>query len=92
MAAMEQVTAPTMTRMVASLERDGLVRRRTDTGDKRVVWVTATSRGRKLIEQGRKARVRFLEDHVAALTAAERRILARASEIMHRIYFDSRED
>ena len=86
MAAMEQVTPPTMTRMVASLERDGLVRRRADRRDKRVTWVRATAKGRKLIDNGRAQRVRFLQEHVNDLTPRERRVLAEASAIMHRIY------
>jgi DNA-binding MarR family transcriptional regulator len=90
MARMEQVTPPTMTRMVASLERDGLVKRQTDASDKRVIWVEATAKGRRLIEQGRMARVAFLEQHVADLPAEDRRALARASELMHQIYFEAR--
>jgi DNA-binding MarR family transcriptional regulator len=87
MARMEQVTPPTMTRMVASLEGAGLVSRRADTTDKRVVWVEATAKGRRLIEQGRRQRVRFLAEHLADLPRADQRTLMRASELMHQIYF-----
>src|SRR5262245_65493054 len=41
----EQVSAPTMTRLVAGLEADGLLRREPDAADKRVVWLRATPRG-----------------------------------------------
>lgn len=90
MARMEQVTPPTMTRMVASLERDGLVRRRDDAADKRVIWVEATAKGRRLIEDGRRARVAFLARQVASLTNEDRAVLSKASELMHSIYFGSR--
>src|SRR5881392_862863 len=45
LAAAEQVRPPTITKLVAALERAGLVERGVDAADKRVVRVTATSRG-----------------------------------------------
>jgi DNA-binding MarR family transcriptional regulator len=92
MASMEQVTPPTMTRMVAALEREGLVRRWPDARDKRVVWVRATPKGRRVIERGRAQRVAFLSAQVAMLTQDERSTLLRASELMHRLYFGTRGD
>ena len=86
MAAMEQVRAPTMTRMVAALERDGLVRRRTDQRDKRLVRVRATAKGRALIERGRRQRVRFLERLLDERSPFDRETLARASAIMLELY------
>src|SRR5712691_9907673 len=38
----EQVSAPTVTRLVVGMERDGLVRREADPHDGRVVWLRAT--------------------------------------------------
>jgi DNA-binding MarR family transcriptional regulator len=62
----EQVKAPTMTRVVAALEADGLVRRRADSQDARAVLLEATPRGVRLMQQGRQRRVtriaRALED------------------------------
>lgn len=92
MARVEQVTPPTMTRMVASLERDGLVRRNTDASDKRVTWVEATAKGRRLIEDGRRARVAFLARHLGRLSEPDRTTLMRAAELMHSIYYESRDD
>ena len=51
LAAAEQVRPPTMTRIVAGLEEAGLVARETDARDRRVVRVTATGRGRRLMEE-----------------------------------------
>src|SRR3954468_16961469 len=41
----EQVSAPTMTRLIVGMERDGLVRREDDPADGRVVWLQATPKG-----------------------------------------------
>lgn len=65
----EQVRPPTMTRLVQALEEDRLVIRTPDSGDRRVAWITATARGRRLLLRGRKARVRAL---AASLTSLDR--------------------
>src|SRR6516225_4152704 len=52
----EQVRPPTMSRIIAGLERDGLVRRRR-TDDKRRVRLEATAAGTKILQQGRLRRV-----------------------------------
>lgn len=67
LAAAEQVTKPTMTRLLQGLERDGLVRRRPDTGDGRVVRVSATARGSRALDAARRARVARLEALLADL-------------------------
>ena len=43
--------APTATRMLDGLERDGIVERRHSTSDRRVVTVRLTRRGRRLMDQ-----------------------------------------
>src|SRR5688572_32560330 len=53
----EQVSRPTITRLVASLEAKGLVVREPDESDGRVTWVRATPLGREMMERGRAARV-----------------------------------
>ena len=53
LASAERVTAPTMTRLVAALEADGLVSRRDDVRDRRVVWLSATAKGKKIIAGGK---------------------------------------
>src|SRR5438477_1662657 len=45
----EQVSAPTVTRLIAGMERDGLVRRDGDDRDARVVWLHPTARGTRLL-------------------------------------------
>ncbi|MEK6611386.1 MAG: MarR family transcriptional regulator [Gemmatimonadota bacterium] len=73
----EGVRAPTMSRLVVSMERDGLVRRRTAPEDARSVLVEATSRGRSLILAGRARRLMRLQRAARALTPADLRSLAR---------------
>ena len=86
LAAMEQVTTPTMTRLVDRLEAHDLVTRRGDERDRRIVWIHATARGRRVIEEGRRRRVAFLVSRLRELPASELQVLASASEVLHRIY------
>ena len=78
----EQVRAPTMTRLVTSLENTGLVRRVTDRADGRVQLVEATAAGRRLLDKGRARRVERLRGGIAHLGVEDQRVLARAAELM----------
>jgi DNA-binding MarR family transcriptional regulator len=82
----EQVKAPTMTRLIAGMERDGLVRRKGDPGDQRVVWLHPTAKGRQLLQAGRHRRVSALAADIAKLSAAERATLKDAAEILGRLF------
>jgi DNA-binding MarR family transcriptional regulator len=73
LAAAEQVAVPTMTRLLQGLEQDGHVRRRRDRGDQRVVRVSATARGRRALEAGRRARLARLASLLEGFTAQERK-------------------
>src|SRR3954462_8004109 len=44
-----QVSAPTITRLIVGMQRDGLVRREPDERDRRVVWLHATPKGTRLL-------------------------------------------
>lgn len=81
----EQVSAPTVTRLVVGMERDGLVRRERDPKDGRVVWLHATAKGARLLHAGRRRRVAALEADMAALAPPERDTLAAAAEILERV-------
>jgi len=70
LAAAEQVTAPTMSRIVAGLERSGLVRRR-PTDDKRRVRLEATAQGSRILQQGRRRRVKLLAQALQSLNHAD---------------------
>ena len=81
----EQVSAPTVTRLIVGMERDGLVRREPDPKDGRVVWLHATPKGAKLLHAGRRRRVAALEAGLANLAPAERATLADAVSILERV-------
>jgi DNA-binding MarR family transcriptional regulator len=85
LAAAEQVRVPTMSRLVASLDEDGLLRRVPDLEDRRVVRVEATAAGRALLHAGRRRRVAALARDVAALGTDEREALLRAIPLLERL-------
>ena len=80
----EQVRRPTITRLVDGLERRGLVRRMTDPADGRVQLVEATAAGKRLLQRGRARRVERLMQGVVQLSVDDRRVLARAADLMER--------
>lgn len=82
LAAIEQVSAPAITKLVAALERDGLVTRERSTPDRRVVLVTATAAGRRLLERGRAARVRAVADLLEGASARDLATLRRAAQLL----------
>ena len=81
----EQVSAPTMTRLVVAMERDGLLTRRRDARDGRVVWLDATPHGAHLLRDARRRRVAALAREIATLEAEERDTLERAAALLTRI-------
>ena len=85
LAATEGVTAPTMSRLVDGLEREGLVRRGLDPSDARGVLVRATAKGTKALTKGRAQRVRMLAANLAGLTPDELRAIARGAELIEQV-------
>src|SRR6266853_968052 len=70
----EQVRPPTMSRIVAGLQRAGLVKRHA-TEDARRVRLVATARGTKILWEGCKRRVESLAQALSALSNEDREIL-----------------
>jgi DNA-binding MarR family transcriptional regulator len=85
LARIEQVKAPTMTKIVAGLEGDGLARRRVDPADARVVRLEPTARGKRVLHEGRRRRVAKLAGVLDELPAEELETLDRASAILTRV-------
>ena len=85
LAAAEQVSPPTISRLIKDLERDGLVRRRRDPDDRRVQRVHATKKGQRLLEEGRRRRVATLAAELERLPTVRRHDLARAIEILEEL-------
>src|SRR5881628_2091262 len=69
LAAAEQVRPPTITKLVATLEEAGLVERDTDESDRRIVRVRATTKGTRLLQEGRRRRVASLANSLGGLSA-----------------------
>ena len=78
----EQVAGPTMSKIVAGLESAELVRRVPDPADGRAVVLSATPRGRRLMQRGRRQRVERLAAELGVLPAADLAVLQRAAEIL----------
>jgi len=73
----EQVRPPTMSRIVGGLQRAGLVRRRA-TEDKRRIRLEATSKGTRILWEGRERRVQSLAKALESLPESERQQLEAA--------------
>jgi DNA-binding MarR family transcriptional regulator len=84
LAAAEQVTAPTMTRLVAALEADGYVKRTPGSDDKRAVFVRATAKARRVLEAGRRRRVEELERLLGGASEADWTRVERVVELLER--------
>ena len=85
LARIEQVKPPTMTRIVAGLETQGLVRRHAVAEDARAVRLEATPRGTKVMHEGRRRRVERLSRSLETLSARDLQVLARAAALMNAI-------
>jgi DNA-binding MarR family transcriptional regulator len=82
LAAIEQVSAPSISRLVKELEATGLVRRRVDPADGRGVLLEPTEKGRALLDRARDLRLGRLTAALAALPAEDRAVLARAARLL----------
>lgn len=89
LAAVERVSAPTMTKIVGRLEEQGLVTRTTDAGDRRVVRVCLSDHGRAFLARNRRRKDAYLADRLAALTPDERATLEQALPLLERLMEDS---
>jgi DNA-binding MarR family transcriptional regulator len=84
LAGAEQVRPPTMSRIVASLQRSGLVRRH-PTEDGRRVRLEATPKGVSLMWEARKRRVESLANAVAGLPENKRQQLGEAIILLQQV-------
>jgi DNA-binding MarR family transcriptional regulator len=84
LAVLEQVSPPAITKLVTALERDGYAARGRSPHDRRLVLVSATPAGRRLLERGRAARVRAVADLLAGASAEDLATLRRAADLVAR--------
>jgi DNA-binding MarR family transcriptional regulator len=84
LAASEGVTQPSMTALVTALERSGLVERRPDVSDQRVVLVALTEAGAGYLRNRRKAGTEAFARLLGQLPASETAaIIAAAPALRH---------
>jgi DNA-binding MarR family transcriptional regulator len=80
----ERVTPPTMSRLVAAMEQEGLVRRRPHASDGRSVRLEATAKGRRILERGRERRLALLGSLLAGASEREVAAVREAAEVVER--------
>jgi DNA-binding MarR family transcriptional regulator len=78
----EQVKPPTMTRIVTGLEKEGLVKRKGDRGDRRLTRIEATAKGQKVLFAGRARRVEKLAIAVRRMEKKELAELRRGVQLL----------
>ena len=85
LAAAEQVKPPTMSRIVAGLERSRMVEVTEDPEDARRMRIAATPKGTRLLQKGREMRIRYLASQLERLTPEELSQVGDAVEILARL-------
>jgi DNA-binding MarR family transcriptional regulator len=84
-AQIERVKRPSATRIVARLEKEGLVDRAADPTDGRVSLVTANRTGRSLLRRLRTRKNAYLARRMRDLDPADVAALKRAAEVLERM-------
>ncbi|WP_235032113.1 MarR family winged helix-turn-helix transcriptional regulator [Actinacidiphila yanglinensis] len=85
LAAVEGVTQPSVTTLVTNLERAGLVERRSDPADRRVVLVALTDAGADYIHTRRRSSVEVFSALIELLPPDEAAALAAAVPALERL-------
>jgi DNA-binding MarR family transcriptional regulator len=78
----ESVTAPTMTRLVHALVQAGLVEKKNDARDNRVVLLRVTTAGRKTLDAARAKRLAALQALLQRLAPDQQAEVDRAVDIL----------
>lgn len=82
LAAAEEVSAPTMSRLVTALEREGYVTRESDAADGRRMRVMVTSEGVRALEAARSRRVERLAVLLESIDPARRETVLEVVEAL----------
>lgn len=85
LADLEQVRPPSMSRLVSSMEERRIVERTRTAEDRRVVRISATEAGRRLLEEGRQRRLESLRGALSELGSRDRRVLEEAVVVLERL-------
>ena len=84
LAKVEQVKAPTMSRIVAGLKKSGLAKIETDAKDARRIRVSVTPKGERLLQQARKRRILVVAETLTSLSEEELAVLGQAASLIER--------
>jgi DNA-binding MarR family transcriptional regulator len=82
LARIEQVSPPTITRIVVKLEDDGLLVRAVDPNDRRVTHVQITGEGDRRLDHGRSRRNAWLAQRLRTFEPEQRRRLVAALDAL----------
>lgn len=85
LATREQVAPPTITKLLARLDEQGLIQRQRGADDKRVTLVSLTADGQRQFDESRTRRTAWLVDRLAHLDDTQQADLARAVELLEAI-------
>jgi DNA-binding MarR family transcriptional regulator len=85
LAVQEQVSPPTITKVVDTLESRGLVERNRDETDRRVCRVRSTARGRRQLEASRTRRTAWLATQLRGLEPTDLDRLAAALDVIEQL-------
>jgi DNA-binding MarR family transcriptional regulator len=85
LAAIEQVKPPSITRIVAALEEEGLVTRAVSDEDRRAARVALTTEGKQALARVRRRRDAWLAQRLAELDADEVDALVRALPALEKL-------
>ena len=88
LAVAERVQPPTITRVIDSLEQNGLATRVPSDQDRRVAFVEPTPAGRALVDTIRRRRDAYLARRLRTFSAEERALLERAARLLERLIED----
>jgi DNA-binding MarR family transcriptional regulator len=92
LAEIEGVSAPAISRIVSSLEATGFASRERSRSDAREVKVSATARGRRLVERGRKRRLEIIAASFSGLDRRDLAALADVAQILEKLEAKAREN
>jgi DNA-binding MarR family transcriptional regulator len=81
----EQLTPPSITKVVVALEEAGLVERRRDETDRRVCRVVTTAKGRRQLETSRTKRTVWLAKQLQALPPEDLARMTDALDVIERL-------
>jgi DNA-binding MarR family transcriptional regulator len=85
LADMERVRPATISRMITSLESDGLIKRREDKRDKRSVLISTTSRGRQMFHRANQQYLKHMREAIGELDGEEAGLLTNLAALLENL-------